>query len=48
MKMKRTISNGADIQMDSYKDQRQFFAVTANPLRRGPREAVMELAGESP
>ena len=45
-KRKRQMSTGADAQIDSYRDQRQFFAETENPLRRGPREAVIELANK--
>jgi hypothetical protein len=34
------MSMGADIQMDSYRDQRQPFTGTEKPLRRGPSAAV--------
>jgi hypothetical protein len=45
--IKRAMSTGADAQIDSYRDQRQFFAVTENPLTRGPREAVVNSADKS-
>jgi hypothetical protein len=47
MKMKRAMKTGAEAQMHSYRDQRQFFAGTANPLRSGPKDADLGFSIQS-
>lgn len=41
--MNRAMSTGAETQIDSYKDQRHPFAVTAYALIKGPRDASEQL-----